>query len=255
MCITLSSRSTGAFALLATSKLLTMSYGKNPYQQPGQQPPLAYSYGQYYSYQPPPAAGTSGATPYPTIPNGHTWPPPPTGVAGYGQWPHTYSYTPGPQPQAQIQVVQPGTARPLGVQTAGVQPMASTPTPGGAQTPKTTTFSSYSPYYTRESTSGPSGGGGGRASRKQANFKGMFSKECKFTRILLLYRAHVRPRTVKNLMYGFGDDRNPGNDTVNVMEEILVEFITDVVRISFIHTDRLTLTISHLTVPNCCWTY
>lgn len=30
-------------------------------------------------------------------------------------------------------------------------------------------------------------------------------------------------------MYGFGDDRNPGNDTVNVMEEILVEFITDVV--------------------------
>lgn len=33
-------------------------------------------------------------------------------------------------------------------------------------------------------------------------------------------------------MYGFGDDRNPGNDTVNVMEEILVEFITDVVCIT-----------------------
>lgn len=32
-------------------------------------------------------------------------------------------------------------------------------------------------------------------------------------------------------MYGFGDDRNPANDTVNVMEEILVEFITDVVRV------------------------
>jgi transcription initiation factor TFIID subunit 13 len=31
-------------------------------------------------------------------------------------------------------------------------------------------------------------------------------------------------------MYGFGDDRNPANDTVNVMEEILVEFILDVVR-------------------------
>lgn len=31
-------------------------------------------------------------------------------------------------------------------------------------------------------------------------------------------------------MFGFGDDRNPGNDTVNVMEEILIEFITDVVR-------------------------
>ena len=34
---------------------------------------------------------------------------------------------------------------------------------------------------------------------------------------------------VKNLMYGFGDDRNPANDTVGVMEEILIEYITDVV--------------------------
>lgn len=30
-------------------------------------------------------------------------------------------------------------------------------------------------------------------------------------------------------MYGFGDDRNPANDTVNVLEEILVEYIVDVV--------------------------
>lgn len=30
-------------------------------------------------------------------------------------------------------------------------------------------------------------------------------------------------------MYGFGDDRHPANDTVNVMEEILVEYIVDVV--------------------------
>jgi len=30
-------------------------------------------------------------------------------------------------------------------------------------------------------------------------------------------------------MYGFGDDRNPANDTVNVMEEILIEYIADVV--------------------------
>jgi hypothetical protein len=35
---------------------------------------------------------------------------------------------------------------------------------------------------------------------------------------------------VKNLMYGFGDDRSPANDTVSVMEEILVEYIADVVR-------------------------
>lgn len=31
-------------------------------------------------------------------------------------------------------------------------------------------------------------------------------------------------------MFSFGDDRNPSNDTVNVMEEILVEYIVDVVR-------------------------
>ena len=37
---------------------------------------------------------------------------------------------------------------------------------------------------------------------------------------------------VRNLMYGFGDDRNPANDSVNVMEEILVEYIVDVVRFS-----------------------
>jgi transcription initiation factor TFIID subunit 13 len=30
-------------------------------------------------------------------------------------------------------------------------------------------------------------------------------------------------------MYGFGDDRNPANDTVNMMEEILLEFMVDVV--------------------------
>ena len=35
-------------------------------------------------------------------------------------------------------------------------------------------------------------------------------------------------------MYGFGDDRNPSNDTVNVMEEILIEYIIDVVRINHV---------------------
>jgi len=34
-------------------------------------------------------------------------------------------------------------------------------------------------------------------------------------------------------MYGFGDDRNPVNDTVEVMEEILLEFISDLVRFAF----------------------
>ena len=40
--------------------------------------------------------------------------------------------------------------------------------------------------------------------------------------------------SVRNLMYGFGDDRNPANDTVNVMEEILIEYIVDIVRAVFL---------------------
>lgn len=35
---------------------------------------------------------------------------------------------------------------------------------------------------------------------------------------------------VPKLMYGFGDDKHVSNDTVNVMEEILIEYIVDVVR-------------------------
>lgn len=48
---------------------------------------------------------------------------------------------------------------------------------------------------------------------------------------------------VKSLMYGFGDDRNPANDTVNVMEEILIEYISDVV--SYI-------TLAHLPPGSLC---
>lgn len=46
----------------------------------------------------------------------------------------------------------------------------------------------------------------------------------------MLKTSLIRPFPVKSLMYGFGDDRNPATDSVNVMEEILVEYITDVVR-------------------------
>jgi transcription initiation factor TFIID subunit 13 len=50
--------------------------------------------------------------------------------------------------------------------------------------------------------------------------------------LALFYKLLSQIPAVKNLMYGFGDDRNPANDTVSVMEEILVEFIADVVRVS-----------------------
>ena len=35
--------------------------------------------------------------------------------------------------------------------------------------------------------------------------------------------------TVPKLMYGFGDDKHVSNDTVAVMEEMLIEYIVDVV--------------------------
>lgn len=39
-------------------------------------------------------------------------------------------------------------------------------------------------------------------------------------------------KELKSLMYGFGDDRNPSNDTVAVLEEILIEYIADVCQVA-----------------------
>ncbi|KAF9264649.1 TFIID-18kDa-domain-containing protein [Marasmius fiardii PR-910] len=75
--------------------------------------------------------------------------------------------------------------------------------------PRPTNFS-YTPSYSREAVATASSTGGGRTGKKQSHIKGLFNKE------------------LRNLMYGFGDDRNPANDTVNVMEEILIEYIQDV---------------------------
>lgn len=51
-------------------------------------------------------------------------------------------------------------------------------------------------------------------------------------------------------MYGFGDDRNPANDTINVMEKILVEYIADVVCITGVcfHRSLLTLILFNISV-------
>ncbi|KAL0581711.1 hypothetical protein V5O48_000293 [Marasmius crinis-equi] len=120
---------------------------------------------------------------------------------GY-QWPYPYSYGVAPQQTP----VRPAT-------TASPAP-AATPTVASpavaTQAPRSTNLASYTPSYAREPATSTSTGGGGRSGKKQSNVKGLFNKE------------------LRNLMYGFGDDRNPANDTVNVMEEILVEYITDV---------------------------
>ncbi|TFL05529.1 transcription initiation factor IID, 18kD subunit-domain-containing protein [Pterulicium gracile] len=84
-------------------------------------------------------------------------------------------------------------------------------------TAKPATFSTtYTSSTYREGTAtigvAPSSAGAAttvRSTRKPPSTKGLFSKD------------------LKSLMYGFGDDRSPASDTVNVMEEILVEYITD----------------------------
>ncbi|KAI6150740.1 transcription initiation factor IID, 18kD subunit-domain-containing protein [Pisolithus tinctorius] len=124
-----------------------------------------------------------------------------SGVTGYGAWPYPYSYIPQPQTAAQV-------TRPLAQTT--VAPTTAATSTTNTFTPRTTTFTSYTPTQVRDAVQ-PAGSSStiGRG-RKQANFRGLFTKE------------------LKSLMYGFGDDRNPANDTVNVMEEMLVEFIVDV---------------------------
>lgn len=54
-------------------------------------------------------------------------------------------------------------------------------------------------------------------------------------------------------MYGFGDDKQVSADTVAVMEEILIEYIVDVVRpfsprLGIIQTHRLNQTVSNRTL-------
>lgn len=154
------------------------------------------SYTQYTS--PPGGPPTSTTYPYgayPYQPTAYQ-----TGVTSYG-WPYPYSYVSHlPQP---VHAQRPGTQTPGSI-TAHTHSPSVPPT---TAPPRPSTFTSYA----RESAAaaGP-GGVGGRGSRKQSTVKGLFTKE------------------LKSLMYGFGDDRNPATDSVNVMEEILVEYITDV---------------------------
>ncbi|KAF8636679.1 hypothetical protein AX17_003485 [Amanita inopinata Kibby_2008] len=126
-----------------------------------------------------------------------------TGVTSYG-WTYPYSYVPQ-HPQTAVHPQRPQSQTPTSSATHTAAP-AAPPIPQ-----RSSTFSSFTPSYLRDSVAAAATGGAtGRGSRRQSNLKGLFTKE------------------LRSLMYGFGDDRNPANDTVNVMEEILVEYITDV---------------------------
>lgn len=80
-----------------------------------------------------------------------------SGVTGYGAWPYPYTYL-AQQPLAQA-------PRPTVQTTVAPPPVAA------AATPRTTTFTSYTPSLT---TAGSGTAGRGR---KQANFRGLFTKE------------------------------------------------------------------------------
>ncbi|KAF8654165.1 hypothetical protein AX16_003694 [Volvariella volvacea WC 439] len=210
-----------------------MSY---PHYPPGTHAPATtatYPYGAYPTHH--------GAYGHPQAAGAYSYQAPgyQTGVTGYG-WTYPYSYVQHPQAAALAQ-------RPVTATTATTTPATSTittttqpqtttasthiPTATTTATPApprptTTTFSSYTPTYSRDSI--PNVAAGGRGIRKQSNLKGLFTKE------------------LRSLMYGFGDDRNPANDTVNVMEEILIEFIVDVCQTAGASSRRSRLSIEDL---------
>ncbi|KAG5342771.1 Transcription initiation factor TFIID subunit 13 [Termitomyces sp. T112] len=167
----------------------------------GTHPPTSttYPYGAYH-----PTAHAAYAA-HPQTPGAYSYAPSAyqTGVTSYG-WPYPYAW-----PPTQPAHTPTSTTTPTPVSTTTSTHPPITPTVAQAP-PKPTTFTSYTPSYMRESVvAASSGGATGRGSRKQST-RGLFTKE------------------LKSIMYGFGDDRNPANDTVNVMEEILVEYIMDV---------------------------
>ncbi len=201
----------------------------NTYEQ--HQPYMAY-----YTSQTGQHPVASGAYPYSTYSYTHPQTPgaypytagayPGTAVTGYGAaWPYSYSYY---QHQPASSLTKPAA-------TQSTVPAGTTTLPTSAQR---TTFTAYNPTYSRDSTgTSAAAGSSSRAYKKQSNFKGLFAKER--ASIPALSRPTITPTfvPVRNLMFGFGDDRNPSNDTVNVMEEILVEYIADIVGIfgTFIH--------------------
>ncbi|KAF7338266.1 Transcription initiation factor TFIID subunit 13 [Mycena venus] len=177
-----------------------------------QTPPASttYPYGAYPTAYPP-------HTPYTPTPGAYSYQA--AGPYQYGAWKYAYNYQ--QQPQAATAQPRPAPATP----TPAASARTSTPNPPQ----RSSTFSSYTPSHLRESVAAAATGGAtGRGSRKQSTVKGLFTKE------------------LKNLMYGFGDDRNPATDTVNVMEEILIEYITDVCQTAGAQTKRVRLSIEDL---------
>ncbi|XP_066478153.1 transcription initiation factor TFIID subunit 13 isoform X1 [Tiliqua scincoides] len=70
---------------------------------------------------------------------------------------------------------------------------------------------------TEEAGGGPDGGQGKR--------KRLFSKEYTAEDSLSLCRSF--DSAVRCMMYGFGDDQNPYTESVDILEDLVIEFITE----------------------------
>lgn len=205
----------------------------------------------YYTSQTGQHPAASGAYPYstysyPQTPGAYPYTAgayPGTAVTGYGAaWPYSYSYY---QHQPTSSLPKPVAAQPT--VTAGT----STLTPNTQRT----TFTAYNPTYSRDNSgTSVAGGPSSRAYKKQSNLKGLFTKERTSNPVSLGVTHNLIFVLVRNLMFGFGDDRNPSNDTVNVMEEILVEYIADVVGAFSAFIPFLAMTL-FCSVPNCSCAY
>ncbi|KAJ7285804.1 transcription initiation factor IID, 18kD subunit-domain-containing protein [Mycena rebaudengoi] len=187
----------------------TNHYAPSTSGAPPQTPQVATPSPYPYAYP----AAYPPHTPYPQTPGAYPYPN--AATYQYG-WNYQYNYSPHAQPAPQARPHAPAT--PAAVRT-------STPNPPQ----RSSTVPSYTPSHLRESVAAASTGGAtARGSRKQPSVRGQFTKE------------------LKNLMYGFGDDRNPATDTVNVMEEILIEYITDVCQTAGASSKRARLSIEDL---------
>jgi hypothetical protein len=56
--------------------------------------------------------------------------------------------------------------------------------------------------------------------------KRIFAKDCKF---FIHFFNTMLTCLVRLMMYGFGDVPNPDHDTVNVLEEMVIDYISDMV--------------------------
>ena len=73
----------------------------------------------------------------------------------------------------------------------------------------------------------------GTGGRKPQTLRGAFTKECEPYNVrvwnVMPIGLSYRGIPVRALMYAFGDDASPAPDTVNVMEEMVIEYIGQLV--------------------------